>query len=78
MLPDNRYGPAMAGRVLMSTFSEGRILQFELDRDTRQTATSMGVFLEAYPTIVDLQFGPEGDLYVLTIQALYRLKAVET
>jgi glucose/arabinose dehydrogenase len=78
VLPDNRYGPAMAGRVLMSTFSEGRILQFALDQETRKTATSMGVFLEAYPTIVDLQFGPEGDLYVLTIQALYRLKAVET
>jgi hypothetical protein len=68
----------MAGRVLMSTFSEGRILQFELDQDTRKTATGMGVFLEAYPTIVDLQFGPEGDLYVLTIQALYRLKVIET
>jgi hypothetical protein len=37
----------------------------------------MGVFLEGYPTIVDLQFGPEGDLYVLTIQALYRIKVVE-
>jgi hypothetical protein len=32
---------------------------------------------EGYPTIVDLQFGPEGDLYVLTIQALYRIKVVE-
>jgi glucose/arabinose dehydrogenase len=77
VLPDNRYGPSMAGRVLMGTFSEGRILQFELDQNTRSTAMSMGVFLEGYPTIVDLQFGPEGDLYVLTIQALYRIKVVE-
>lgn len=78
VLPDNRYGPEMAGRVLMSMFSEGRIVQFELDQDTRSTAVGMGVFLEGYPTIVDLQFGPGGYLYVLTIQALYRIKPIET
>ncbi|WP_143301880.1 PQQ-dependent sugar dehydrogenase [Candidatus Entotheonella palauensis] len=78
VLPDDRYGPAMAGRVLMSLFSEGRIVQFALDSDTRSTAVGMGVFLEGYPTIVDLQFGPDGYLYVLTIQALYRMKPVET
>ncbi len=77
VLPDNRYGPAMAGRVLMSAFNEGRILQFALDQDTRSRAVDMGVFLEGYPTIVDLQFGPDGHLYILTIQALYRIKPVE-
>ncbi len=78
VLPDDRYGPSMAGRVLMSTFSEGRILQFALDQNTRITAVEMGVFLEGYPTIVDLQFGPDGYLYALTIQALYRIKPAET
>jgi glucose/arabinose dehydrogenase len=78
VLPDDRYGPAMAGRVLMGAFSEGRILQFALDPATRSRAVGMGVFLEGYPTIVDLQFGPHGELYVLTIQALYRIKPVET
>jgi hypothetical protein len=62
----------------MSTFSEGRILQFELDPGTRGTAVDMGVFLEGYPTMVDLQFGPDGYLYVLTINAVYRIKPVET
>ena len=78
VLPDNRYGPDMAGRVLMSSFNEGRIFQFELDRGTRSTAVRMGAFLEGYPTIVDLQFGPDGHLYVLTLNALYRIKSVET
>jgi len=78
VLPDDRYGPAMARRVLMSTFNEGRILQFALDRGTRNTAVDMGVFLEGYPTMVDLQFGPDGSLYVLTINAVYRIKPVET
>ncbi len=74
VLPDNRYGAAMAGRVLMAAFNEGRILQFALDQATRTAAVGMGVFLEGFPPIVDLQFGPNGDLYALTIQALYRIK----
>lgn len=78
VLPDDRYGPAMAGRVLMSAFNEGRILQFQLDPATRTSAVGMGVFLEGAPPIVDLQFGPDGDLYVLTIQALYRIKPAES
>ncbi len=78
VLPDNRYGPSMAGRVLMSAFNEGRILQFELDQGTRTSAVGMGVFLEGSPPIVDLQFGPDGDLYVLTIQALYRIKLAQS
>ncbi len=49
VLPDNRYGPSMAGRVLMSAFNEGRILQFELDSATRTVAVGMGVFLEGSP-----------------------------
>lgn len=78
VLPDHRYGPDMAGRVLMSSFSEGRILQFALEPNTRRTATGVGVFLEGYPGIVDLQFGPDGHLYILTFQALYRIKPIET
>ncbi len=77
VLPDNRYGSDMAGRVLMSTFTEGRIWQFALDPNTRSTAVEMGVFLEGYPAMVDLQFGPDGHLYILTMQALYRVKPTE-
>ena len=76
VLADNRYGAGMAGRVLMSTFNAGRILQFQLAPETRSAAVEMGTFLEGYPTIVDLQVGPDGNLYVLTIQALYRIKPV--
>ena len=78
VLADNRYGAGMAGRVLMSTFNAGRILQFELAPDSRNAAVAMGTLLEGYPTIVDLQAGPDGNLYVLTIQALYRIKAIGT
>ena len=73
VLPDNRYGPDMQGRVLMTSFGQGRILQFAMDKANRRIATGIGTFIEGLSRIVDLQFGPDGRLYVLTTDSLYRL-----
>ena len=72
------YGPALRGRVLMSTFGKGQVLQFALDNATRSTAVGIGPFVEGLPNLVDLQFGADGRLYVLTIRALYRIEPVSS
>jgi glucose/arabinose dehydrogenase len=76
VIPNNIYGPAMRQRLLMSSFVKGEILQFTLDDMTRDTLVGIGTFVSGLTNIVDLQFDPEGRLYVLTINALYRVDAV--
>jgi glucose/arabinose dehydrogenase len=70
------YGPTRRGRLLLSAFGKGQILQFALDTTTRSTVTGIGTFLTSLPNIVDMQFGPDGRLFVLTINALYRVDPV--
>jgi hypothetical protein len=60
----------------MSAFGLGQVLQFALDNTTHSTAVGIGPFVEGLPNIVDLQFGADGHLYVLTIRALYRIDPV--
>jgi hypothetical protein len=76
VVPNDLYSQALHGHVLMSTFGPGQILQFALDNATRSTAVGIGPFVEGLPNIVDLQFGADGHLYVLTISALYRIDPV--
>jgi glucose/arabinose dehydrogenase len=76
VVPSDLYGAAMSGRVLMSTFGQGHILQFTLDETRHSIITGIGTFLEGLSNIVDLQFDANGRLYVLTINALYRVDPV--
>jgi glucose/arabinose dehydrogenase len=76
VLPHDLYGPALRGRVLMSAFGQGQVLQFALDPATRSTVVGIGPFVSGLPGIVDLQFGADDRLYVLTVKALYRLDPV--
>jgi len=63
VLPNDLYGPNLTGRVL----------QFALDHTTRNTVVDLGTFLEGLPNLVDMQLDADGRLYLLTIQALYRV-----
>lgn len=76
VIPNHVYGPAMPGRLLMSSFGQGRVYQFSLDDTTRRIALGIGSFVDGLPNIVDLQFGADGRLYILTIKALYRVDPV--
>lgn len=73
VLPNDLYGPNLRGRVLMSSFAQGHLLQFALDDATRHTLVGSGRFIDGLSNIVDVQLDPEGRVYVLTIKALYRL-----
>ncbi len=67
----------MRGRVLMSAFGQGRVLQFSLDAPSRSRIVGQGTFIEGLSRIVDLQFGADRRLYVLTTEALYRVDPVK-
>lgn len=71
VLTDDRFGPGTAGRVLMGEYGMERVSQFALDQSTRQRAVGMGPFAEGLPGVVDLQFGVDERLYILTMAALY-------
>jgi hypothetical protein len=60
----------------MGTFGQGRVFQFTLDETRHSIVTGIGTFLEGLANIVDLQFDADGRLYVLTINALYRVDPV--
>ena len=78
VMPNNMYGPGMAGRVLMAGFGFGEIdvLQFALDDQTRSIVMAQGPFIEDLPRIGDLQFDASGRLYILTTDALYRAEPI--
>lgn len=76
VLPNDLYGPKLTGRVLMSTFGQGSVLQFALDEATRSAVIGTGTFLEGFPHLVDMQLDSAGRLYLLTITALYRVDPV--
>ncbi len=78
VLVDDRYGQGMAGRVLVGEYGSERVRQFTLDKRTRHTAVGIGTFLEGLTGIVDLQFGADGRLYILTMAGLYRVEALST
>ena len=73
VVPNDYYGPDMAGRLLLGGFAASRVQQFALDADTRAQAVGQGTFLDGIRSIVDMQFDATGRLYILTIQALYRV-----
>jgi glucose/arabinose dehydrogenase len=73
VLPDDHFGVGMKGRVLMTAFGQGRILQFTLDRATG-IATGLGTWVKGLTRLVDLQFAPDGNLYALTTDRLYRIE----
>ena len=74
ILVDDSYGPGMAGRVLMGEYGTESIRQLVLDEQTRRRAVGVGAFLEGLTGIVDLQFGADGRLYILTMSALHRVE----
>jgi glucose/arabinose dehydrogenase len=76
VIPNTLYGPGMRQRLLMSSFVRGEILQFALDDMTRNTLVGKGTFIGGLNNIVDLQFDPQGRLYILTINTLYRVDTV--
>lgn len=73
VVPNDFYGTPMKGRLLMGGFVDPRLIQFSLDQATRTQVIAQGTFLESLPSIVDLQFNPIGQLYILTANALYRV-----
>ncbi len=78
VLTDNRYGPAMAGRVLVGEYGTERVRQFALDERTRRSVVGIGAFLDGLTGIVDLQCGADGRLYILTMTGLYRVEPLST
>lgn len=76
VIPNDLYGPQMRGRILMSEFVRGQVRQFSLDETIRSHPVGTGMFVEDVAGVVDLQFGPDGKLYILTINALYRVDPV--
>ena len=61
------------GRVLVGFFNTGEILQLELDA-TRTRVVRAGTFAKGLAGgITDLEIGPDGRLYALTLTHLYRL-----
>ena len=73
VLRDHAYGRALDGRILVGLFNTGRILQLELDA-TRTRVVRTGTFAEGLAGgITDLELGPDGRLYALTLTHLYRL-----
>lgn len=74
VLPDDHFGSAMAGRVLMTAFGQGRIVQFTLDGATRRIATGLGTWANGLSRLVDLQVAADGNLYALTTDRLYRIE----
>ena len=73
VLRDHAYGRALDGRVLVGLFNTGRVLQLELDA-TRTRVVRAGTFAEGLAGgITDLELGPDGRLYALTLTHLYRL-----
>jgi hypothetical protein len=73
VIPDDFYGPGMAGRILLEQYMEAGVRQFALDAATLSLATGHGFFLNDIAAIVDMQFDASGRLYILTINALYRV-----
>ena len=73
VIPNDFYGPDMAGRILLGGFVETGVRQFTLDAATMSLATGHGFFLDDISTTVDMQFDVTGRLYMLTINALYRV-----
>ncbi|MDH3603599.1 MAG: hypothetical protein OEU26_28640, partial [Candidatus Tectomicrobia bacterium] len=73
VIPNDFYGPGMAGRILLGGFVETGVRQFTLDDATRSLATGHGFFLDKIVTTVDMQFDATGRLYILTMNALYRV-----
>lgn len=74
VLPDDHFGPDMTGRILMSAFGQGRIMQFALDH-TRNIVTGLGTWAKDLPRLVDLQLAADGNLYALSTDRLYRIEA---
>ncbi|HET9332196.1 MAG TPA: PQQ-dependent sugar dehydrogenase [Gemmatimonadota bacterium] len=73
VLRDHAYGAALDGRILVGFYNTGEILQLELDA-TRTRVTRAGTFADGFAGgITDLELGPDGRLYVLTLTHLYRL-----
>jgi hypothetical protein len=72
-MPNDFYGPNMAGRILLGGFVETGVRQFTLDAATMSRATGHGFFLDDISTTVDMQFDATGRLYILTMNALYRV-----
>jgi glucose/arabinose dehydrogenase len=73
VMPNDFYGPNMAGRILLGGFVETGVRQFTLDAATMSRATGYGFFLDDISTTVDMQFDATGRLYILTMNALYRV-----
>lgn len=76
VLPDDHFGPGMAGRVLMSAYGKGQILQFSLD-SARRVATGLGTWAKDMPGLVDIQLAPDGNLYALSTVRLYRIEPAD-
>jgi len=78
VLVDDSYGPAMAGRVLVGEYGTERVRQFSLPERTQHSGLGVGEFLGGLSGIVDLQFGADGRLYILTTSALHRVEVAST
>lgn len=73
VMPNDVYGLGMAGRILLGQYMESGVRQFTLDAATMSLATGYGFFLNDIAATVDMQFDATGRLYILTINALYRV-----
>ena len=73
VMPNDVYGPGMAGRILLGQFMEAGVRQFALDAATMSLVTGHGFFLNDIAATVDMQFDASGRLYILAINALYRV-----
>lgn len=72
VLRTDLYGPELRGRVLFGQVNTGRVHQLAVDSE-REIATGFGLFVEGLPLITDLAQDPDGRIYVLTLNALYRI-----
>jgi hypothetical protein len=65
--------PRQAGRILLGQYMESGVRQFTLNAATMSLATGHSFFLNDIAVTVDMQFDATGRLYILTINALYRV-----
>jgi glucose/arabinose dehydrogenase len=67
------YGPDFVGDLFVAEWGTGTIRRIRLSPD-RTAVASSDVFAEGIPSgMNDLEFGPEGRIYVSTADAIYRL-----
>lgn len=71
--PDDTFGAAAEGSLLVALYRTGEILQYTLNA-ARDAVAGQTTFASGFGGgITDIHFGPDGLLYVVTSQQIYRV-----